>query len=170
MNNNNEISCVFSPCRKYRYVWRIKTNCVSKIPGSTVSFIGLNPSTADEVGPDNTVRRCIDYATRWGFDYYVMLNLFGYRATDPKDMKAVNEPTGDDNDFWIKSYAKTSDLIVAAWGVHGEYRNRGNDVIDLVHGTDGILMCLGKTKHGYPRHPLYLKKDAELIPITSHGV
>ena len=67
--------------------------------------IGLNPSTADEVTDDPTVRRCINYAKAWGYAGLCMTNLFAYRATDPVVMKAVAEPIGPDNDRYLAECA-----------------------------------------------------------------
>lgn len=123
-------------------------------------FIGLNPSTADEVQDDPTIRRCIGYAKRWGYGAYVMANIFAYRATDPKVMMRKDDPIGPYNDAWITRMAEGAGVIVCAWGAHGEYMRRGDEVKRLLFGRD--LMCLGKTKNGQPKHPLYLKADQPL--------
>src|SRR5688572_21429898 len=121
---------IFSPCRKYRYtLWR---EWDMHNP-SYCQFIGLNPSTADEVQDDPTVRRCIDFAKRWGFGALCMTNAFAWRDTDPEEMKKVPFPiaeTGDSpafpyygnkNDYWIGSVAREASLIVAAWGKDGAH-------------------------------------------------
>lgn len=146
-------SAIFSPCRCYRYVlWRDWGSDVL-LPGKgTVMVIGLNPSTADEVQDDPTVRRCINFAKSWGYDRLCMTNIFGYRATDPQVMKAVEEPIGEENNRHLVQLASEAAIIIAAWGVHGEYRNRGKEVCELLQD----LHCLGVTKHGHPRHPLYI--------------
>lgn len=146
----------FSPCRKWRYVlWR-QWGAGDRF----VSFIGLNPSTADETKNDPTVTRCINYAKRWGFDGMYMLNIFAYRATDPRDMKAVPDPVGPGNDAALLEYWARSEITVAAWGVHGAYRDRAASVRRRIAG----LHCLGITKDGNPKHPLYLK--SELRPVV----
>lgn len=147
---------VFSPCDEYRYaLWRRWSD------GPVAAVIGLNPSTADEVQNDPTVRRCINFAKSWGMGGLAMLNIFAYRATLPADMKAIEDPVGALTDEHIQRYAGAADVVVAAWGVHGAHLERGRTVIDLV----GSLQCFGTTKEGHPRHPLYLRKDAELVPL-----
>ena len=79
---------VFSPCRTYRYA----LSRVWAADKPYALFIGLNPSTADETLDDPTIRRCIDFAKRWGYGGLVMANLFAYRATDPAVMKRAAEP------------------------------------------------------------------------------
>jgi hypothetical protein len=124
-------------------------------------FVGLNPSTADETNNDPTVRRCIDYAQRWGYGALCMTNIFAFRATDPKDMMKAEDPTGPDNDFWLQSYADDAGIVVAAWGKDGSYKKRGQKVIDMIQN----LHYLKKNKDGTPAHPLYLKKSLEPQPF-----
>jgi hypothetical protein len=149
----------FSPCRTYRYaLWR-----AWDFRKPTLIVIGLNPSTADERQDDPTIRRCVNFAKRIGCGRCVMLNLFGLRATDPKVMKAHPEPVGPENDAAIAAWAALgSARIVAAWGVHGAWRNRDTQVCCLLKSLDAHLECFGTTKYGYPRHPLYVPNGAQL--------
>lgn len=149
---------VFSKCMKYRYELWVDAD---PFGNGNVMFIGLNPSTADESKPDPTLRRCRDFAIRWGFRKMCMTNLFGYRATKPRDMKAQQDPVGVLNDETLRRVARTSRCVVAAWGVHGAYMGRGEWVAAVIP----TAMCLGKTNDGFPKHPLYLRKDSKLIPF-----
>lgn len=126
-----------------------------------VAFICLNPSTADETLDDPTVRRCIDFAKRWGYGAFVMLNLFAIRSTNPTLIKQAHDPIGPDNDKWIRNYADKAVLTVAAWGVHGTYRDRDKAVVRMLNGK---LTCLATTKDGHPKHPLYLRKTLTPAP------
>ncbi len=158
-----DIHCVFSPTRRYRYVWRY-TWAPSLKP---CVFIGLNPSTADESGPDPTVRRCVRYAQAWGYGQLVMLNLFGLRATDPFVMKTARRPVGPANDDWL--LRETTDtmrrqgIVVAAWGNHGQHRGRAQAVRELLQSVP--LHCLTLTQSGEPGHPLYLPHRLRPQPI-----
>ena len=148
----------FSPCRTWRYtLWRhFKPD-----PQWLVAFIGLNPSTADETEDDPTVRRCIGFARDWGFDGMVMLNLFGFRATDPKVMKAAADPVGPLNNEAIALTTANVALTVCCWGTHGAFGGRDRWVSErMLHGK---LKCFGLTKGGQPRHPLYLAKSTKLV-------
>ncbi len=153
-------SAQFSGCRKYRYtltrVWddRYKRRAV---------FIGLNPSTADAEIDDPTIRRCIQFAKKWGYPGIIMINLFAYRSTDPKKLLSVEDPVGPDNDYWIMSAVTDTDCVVAAWGTRGSIMMRSNKV-QLLLATENIeLKCLGTTRDGFPLHPLYLPYSARLI-------
>lgn len=126
-------------------------------------FIGLNPSTATEVEDDPTVRRCLNYARAWGYGGLLMTNIFAFRATDPRVMKAHPDPVGPDNDFWLQESARQAGIVVVAWGNHGAFQQRGEIVEDLL-GLQGIeLCCLKVTKTREPMHPLYLPKNLQPI-------
>lgn len=122
-------------------------------------FIGLNPSTADETKDDPTIRRCIRFASDWGFGGLVMTNLYAYRATNPIDMRRQGRAAiGESNDEWLVELAEKAGIVVAAWGANvGPVLGRDARVRKLVPE----LRVLGLTKHGFPRHPLYMKADSQ---------
>src|SRR5437763_12292606 len=105
---------VFSACRAYRYaLWR---EAAPGRPGYAL-VIGLNPSAADETADDPTVRRCRDFARRWGYGALCLANLFAYRATEPAALKAAAAPVGRGNDRWLTRLAAAAGVVVAAWRV-----------------------------------------------------
>lgn len=157
---NGEIGtgAVFSANRKYRFeLWRRWSS------GPFCMFLCLNPSTADETLNDPTVTRCINFAKAWGFGAFVMTNIFAFRATDPRVMKAEADPIGFGNDDTINRLARKAGIVVAGWGVHGAHLDRGLDVAAML--PPGMLKCLGYTKDGDPRHPLYLRADSRPLPF-----
>lgn len=127
-------------------------------------FVGLNPSTADEYEDDPTIRRCKRFAVTWGFGALYMVNLFAVRATDPQDMLAHGAPVGPDNDHWLQKLAQDAGVVVCAWGNHGGHMGRDRAVEDLLQAFE--LMCLGTTKSGQPRHPLYVRGYQPLMPLS----
>lgn len=152
----------FSADRSYRYWLRRDWS-----PGSRrVMWIGLNPSTADEQTLDPTLRRVARYSRDWGYDGFVMTNLFAYRATKPTEMMKQEDPVGPDNNAWLRDLAQTSPLVICAWGTHGIYRDRGQQVLDLMReaGCHTKLHCLKLVASGEPGHPLYLPLAAHPIP------
>lgn len=153
----------YSPCKRYRYTLSRTWGRAESDGGRHLPFLMLNPSTATEFVLDPTLRRCKFFAEREGYDGMVVLNLFAFRATDPRVMKAQDDPVGPDNDDAIVEAAARSDVIVAAWGAHGTYRGRDAHVLALLE--DANLVRLGDpTKDGHPRHPLYLKGTSPLVP------
>lgn len=157
----NEPICQFSLDKKYRYtLWRE----VNPDGAGTIAFIGLNPSTADEANNDPTIRRCMGFAKDWGARWLCMLNVFAFRATDPKVMKLEDDPFGQDNHHHILRVTSIADKVIAAWGIHGCWMNGDINVKQWLIGINIPLYCLGKTKEGHPKHPLYIK--ASTVPTT----
>ena len=127
-------------------------------------FCMLNPSTADASKNDPTVRRCIGYAMDWGFDALEVVNIFALRSTDPAALAVDDDPVGPRNTAAIVRAARRSVLVVAAWGVHGGLGDRGAEVLRRLGATCDVR-CLGITRAGFPKHPLYLPRTAQPIPI-----
>lgn len=153
-------SARFSKCGLYRYVLT-RTWDDERPP---VCFIGLNPSIATEKDLDPTIRRCIGFAKSWGAGGIVMLNAFAIIDPKPAVMKAAGaEAIGPENDFWIRKHARLSSEVVVCWGTDGTYREREAALLQLLKRIGVTVKCLGKTKDGFPRHPLYLRKDTPLI-------
>ena len=87
---------LFSEDRRYRYLLTRQVGFGDK----RVTFLMLNPSTADEERNDPTIRRCINFANAWGFGWLDVTNLSSLRATNPKEMlEAGPEPW----DVWDRS-------------------------------------------------------------------
>lgn len=126
-------------------------------------FVMLNPSTADADIDDPTIRRCMGFARRDGFGGIVVLNLYAFRATDPKQLKSAIDPVGPENDETLRRELvfawRNGHKPIAAWGANAELE-RVEDVRDLSFVD---WYALGLTKSGQPRHPLYLPGDAPLI-------
>ncbi len=148
---------IFSPCRTWRYTlarwW--------EPAGAYVNFICLNPSTADEAIDDRTIIRCVGFAKRWGYAGLVVTNIFAYRATHPEDMVKAEDPIGPENDSRILSVARHAGRVICAWGIDGKLHGRASEILNLLHGLGIPLYCLGVTKHGWPKHPLYLRGDTQ---------
>lgn len=150
----------FGPDPRYRYtLWRRWAD------GAAANFIMLNPSTATEAADDPTIRRCVGFARAWGCGGIVVTNLFAFRATDPKCLREVDDPFGPANDCHVVDEARASAVVVAAWGVGGGYRSAAQCMAETLRAHGVRLQCLGVTKDGHPRHPLYVKGDAKLIPF-----
>ena len=152
----------FSEDRRYRYTLTRRTGFGNR----AVMFTMLNPSTADEIRNDSTVTRCIGFARRWGFGWLHVTNISPLRATDPRDLIAAGpEP----EDIWqanleaILKTASACDLIIVAYGVDGEHEGRAQRVMNELVCAGHTTHCLGTTKRGHPKHPLYVR--AATCPI-----
>lgn len=121
----------------------------------SVTFVGLNPSTADATDDDQTIRRCVGFARLWRFDWLYMANLYAFRSTQAKGLEAARDPIGPLNPHVVRDLVDRSDLVIAGWGAHdlnGEATELAAWVMSLPK-----THCLGLTKAGAPRHPLYVK-------------
>lgn len=156
-----EKSATVSGCGKYRYrLERIWDKSKPK-----VLFIMLNPSTADAMNDDATIRRCVNYAKEWGYGGVLVGNLFAYRATKPKELLTAENPIGDENLKFIDQMFKEAAAVICAWGNSGIVDKLGKKLgpdYKPLKGWIGFLYYLELAKNGTPKHPLYLKKD--LIP------
>lgn len=124
--------------------------------GRKALFIMLNPSTATEVQNDPTVERCERRARTLGFGAFRVTNIFAWRDTDPRKMRAAKEPVGSKNDEAILDSCVWADQIICGWGTHGEHLERGLAVEQLLRKSGREVHHLGLTKQGHPKHPLYI--------------
>lgn len=151
-DEKSESTAVFSDCERYRYL----LTRVWNPSGKRALFIMLNPSTADEIKNDPTVERCERRARTLGFGSFRVCNIFAFRATDPKVMRAELDPNGPENDKAILDSCEWADQVICAWGTHGAHLGRGAEVTELVRES-GVSPChLGLSKDGHPKHPLYI--------------
>lgn len=124
----------------------------------------LNPSTADHFRNDPTVARCETRARDMGAGAFRVVNLFAFRATDPRDLRRADDPVGPGNDVTLRAAARWADMTICAWGAHGDHRGRAAKVLHLLRQTGRPLFTLGLTKGGAPRHPLYLPRAQACVP------
>ena len=162
----SDSGATLSEDRKFRYhLWRSwgdrENRCV---------FIGINPSTADEYEDDHTIRKCIGFATRWGFGAIDMVNLFAWRSTDQLGLLKQLMPVGLDNDAFLHATCAHANRIVLAWGagknaaVRDLIRNRVPRVHDVVGEFVQKIGTLGRTAEDFPQHPLMLAYATKFKP------
>ena len=154
-----------SPCGRYRY-WLSRTWDAAAAP---MVFVMLNPNLADATRDDPTIRRCIGFAQREGYGGIFVVNLFALRSPKPKELRRAGDPVGPQNERWrrraIKMAKERRTMIVGAWGAGGG--RPAKDFCEFAASSGLELMCLGRTKDGGPRHPLYLRRPTvRTIPLT----
>jgi hypothetical protein len=166
-------SARLSNCGRYRYQLRRRWSD----DGDEICWVMLNPSTADESEDDPTIRRCISFSKRWGYGRLVVVNLFAWRATSPEDVKrelkackassGIARVLGPKNRAHRLEAMNGSAVVVAAWGASlkpwSTMRARMISY-EVANGECHPLQCLGTTKDGSPRHPLYVAGTTELVP------
>lgn len=145
-------TAVYSDCEAYRYsLTRVWDDSAPR-----VMFVMLNPSKATEVQNDPTIERCERRARALGFGAFRATNIFAFRATDPRDMKAAADPAGPGNDAILLEGLDWADQVVCGWGAHGDHLDQGHRVEAMLKARGKPLHHLGLTKAGHPRHPLYI--------------
>lgn len=149
---------VFAEDRTHRlYLWR-RWN--SNLPW--IMLIGLNPSKADEMRNDPTVRRGIGFADKWGYGGFFMCNVYSLVTPDPKRLN-TEPPLVMGVDLAMRVIRRRCTKAVACWGSLITKVSGWEDRVERVKQELAPLHCIGVTKDGHPRHPLYLPGDSELI-------
>lgn len=130
----------------------------------TVTFCMLNGSTATGEETDPTITRCVGFATAWGYHRLVVVNAYGFTATQPDDLWRAHasgvDIVGPDNNAHIVQAVidarASGGEIIAAWGKHAK-----PDRVAELRAMVGphTWKCLGRNKDGSPVHPLYQPKD-----------
>ena len=139
-----ERDATFSKDGLYRYrLGRTWGECGGSSGSGALLVIGLNPSTADGERDDPTIRRCIDFARRWGHTSLVITNLFAHRATNPRALMDVDDPVGPKNDQWLIEEAKRATQVLCAWGNGGKLLQRDKAVLSLLASAGLDVACGG---------------------------
>jgi hypothetical protein len=129
----------------------------------TLIVIGINPSTADDRTPDQTIKKVIGFVERNGFDSFIMLNIYPQRTPYPDDLhKNMDLDIHNRN---LKCISGVLDIhknatILAAWSGSILVRNYLKEclmgIFESTKKFDVKWRKLGEyTKSGHPRHPLY---------------
>ena len=161
-------SAKLSDCGEYRYElvreWSMSDSISNDAKEGQVVFCMLNPSTADAVEDDRTLKRCVGFAKKWGYSRLVVVNLFAFRATYPSELMRCPDPVGESNDKYILKNAKEASLFVVGWGTKGWRLNRHNVVLDMLRSSGVVMHSLRENRDGTPTHPLRLKGETVLRP------
>lgn len=142
-----------SECKKYRY--RLSRVWNKNLP--IICFIMLNPSTADDQKDDRTINRIINFAKSWGFGGVVVVNLYGFRSSKPKDLRQQQDPEGPDNRRHVTEVIGEADMVIYAWGNNKREPNWLRNLVENPY-------CIDISKTGIPKHPLYLKSILQPKP------
>lgn len=139
-----------------------------KKEGRNISFLMLNPSTADAGKLDPTVTRCMEYGKNWGFDRVCIVNIYPIIGSDPM---ILIKKKGDRelNRLFIEYSLKFSEKIICAWGSHREVNFEKENLSDILFNNNKKLYSLGYNYDGNPKHPLYLKSNLEPIKYKILG-
>jgi hypothetical protein len=155
------MSAIISACGTYRYALT-RIGDTRSGERACAMFLMLNPSTANATQDDPTIRRCRSFASSWGNACIAVANLYALRSTEPAALWVHPDPVGPENDDHIYEMAMMHGRVVCAWGTNAP-EHRVAAVVALLRDAGARLACLGTTKHGAPRHPLYVRGDQPLV-------
>jgi hypothetical protein len=155
----------FDPARVYRYA----LTRVWDESGDLLPWVMLNPSEADAFRADPTVTRCVGFSRAWGYGALGVLNAYALKSTNPKALRGPTEPIGPLNDDVIRRLLATLQgagrPVLCAWGAHAD-QGRAAYLTNLIREAGHVPMCLGRTKVGAPRHPLYLASKTPMEALS----
>jgi hypothetical protein len=156
----------FSECGRYRQALTRDWTPEGARP-RTVLFVGMNPSVADADASDPTCHRELSFARDWGYTRYLKGNVLDWRATSPRDLPGPELACSPANIPALRAMAEEAELIVMAYGkLHARYATLVGEAIATLAATGRPLRCFGRNKDGSAKHPLYLRKDARLVPFA----
>ncbi|WP_433766680.1 DUF1643 domain-containing protein [Pseudomonas putida] len=166
MNTLNS-SAVISECGLYRY--RLDRSCCPQFDGSKVfAFFGVNPSTADAMLDDHTVRKWRGFTLRNGGHAFIVGNVFSFRATDVRVLRKTLITMGPDHGKHLEAIIREADVLVPCWGSSDKldygHRLYMKELMRTLLDSGKPVLHFGKTKSGDPMHPLTLGYDTPLIP------
>lgn len=147
---------------KFRYaLWRIWWR-----HGDRLLFVGLNPSTANGIKDDPTIRRLVGLAKIWGFGGLFCGNLFSLVSANPDVLwlePCTEQPNGP-TDTALKQMKALCCKVMVGWGNEG--RNAGKRPDEVIALLGEPVYCIKTTAIGEPIHPLYMPKSSTLIPYN----
>jgi hypothetical protein len=152
--------------------------------GRFLTWLMLNPSTADADKDDPTLLRIIKWAKLWGYDGLIVVNLYPFRSPSPEEMKRWHSLGSFNAQLYarnvahiLQALADSNGAVVAAWGGslpkpegvpvflrYIEHMARRERQLELT------WRCLGVSKAGQPIHPMARGKnripdDHQLVPF-----
>jgi hypothetical protein len=164
-------TAVISRNSKYRYHLR---RTFDGNRGPIATFIMLNPSMADHLVDDPTIRKCMGFCATWGCAELSVVNLFAFRASNPAELREADDPVGPENRIHVRRAVANAVAqpspgpVVCAWGLHGGFMAEDKIVLHWIAALCQPL-CLGLTRQGHPRHPLYLPYTTKLMRFEQSG-
>ncbi len=155
-------AAIISDCGTYRYTLTRSRYADERPDRGTALWCMLNPSTANAEQDDATIRRCRGFAHDWKCNGLTVVNLYALRATDPNELWKHEDPVGPDNDHHLRTIACEYGDVLCAWGANAK-PERVKAVIAIFKEAGARMWCLGTTKHGMPKHPLYIAADTKPV-------
>lgn len=156
------MTATLSPCGKYRYTL---TRSLGQ-PGFRACVVMVNPSTADAIDNDATIRKLIGFGRGLQWSEFTVVNLFAYRATDVRKLADADDPIGPANNNHLVTQIALCNILVFAWGASGKLPPRLQDrwryVAALAVACGKQPYSFGICQDGHPCHPVMLGYNTPL--------
>ena len=145
---------IFSDDWQHRYIlWRLWSQS-----RPLMGQVGLNPSTANSTHNDPTIKRSMLRAKYAGYGGLVMVNLYSFVSTDPKQLLENDNSLNKMTDLYISAMVHLTAIQLCMWGSFKAAKLRADKVYDLLESP----YCLDLNKDGEPKHSLYVAYDVEM--------
>lgn len=159
------MSAIISDCGLFR--WRLDREVLPLLGGPVAALVGVNPSTADAVANDQTIRKDIGFGERHGWSRIIKVNKFAFRARDVRALRSASDPVGPEADRYLKEAFAEADLIIPCWGpltkLPRPLRRRWREVADMMFASGKPVLCFGTALDGQPLHTLTLGYSTPLV-------
>lgn len=150
----------------YRYwLWYYTMTGATQANSEPLIWVGLNPSTALATEFDPTARRMWYFTQKFGYDNFVILNLFAFRATDPRKLPMPEVSVGPRNNYYLESHTESEAGVVCCWGRHAKIKGRAKEVLEILRPRKTYALHINED--GSPAHPLYQPGYRDLIPYPN---
>lgn len=151
------MSAIISPCGKYRY--RLDRDVQPE--GLVFAYFGVNPSTADAVVDDPTVKKWLGFTQRKGGRKFIVGNVFAYRSTDVKQLRVTGDDLfGPDWGLHMSAIIQEADVLVPCWGALAKMpafmRDTPGMLLQHLRASGKPVMSFGLNNDGTPKHPQML--------------
>jgi hypothetical protein len=159
----------FSDDGLHRYWLRRKWDATRPAMAS----LSINPSVADATRDDQTIRKDVGFAKRWGFGCLWKLNLFTRVATESRDLLILprDEWNGPEANETIRFVVRGVQRLVIAYGRFEHLRTEvDRRALELRCILRAEVQCpvgtLGRNQDGSPRHPLMLPYSTRFVEVA----
>lgn len=134
---------------------------------------GINPSTADKGKPDPTMRRVMGFAERYGFDSFVMLNVYPLRATNPAALPqecdaALHAANINEIVNVVSSHPGVPILLAYGGNINSRKYLRPclRDIVEAIKQYSPKYYQIGTALNldGSPKHPLMALYSSTMTP------
>jgi len=141
--------------------------------GKVFAYFGINPSTADAMLDDATVRKWRGFTQRNGGHRFIVGNVFSYRATDVRELAKTPFQQGPEHFSHLQAIISEADILVPCWGrsnkLPASLRGHLAIMLSWLQRAGKPILHFGLTGCGQPKHPQMLSYDTPLTMLSAQA-